>query len=294
MQTVLITGVNGFVGQYLAALLADHYKVVGTGKGDCRLTLHHKNFLYATLDFTHENEVAAIIDLYQPHFIVHAGALSKPDDCELKKEAAYQTNVEATKNLLEFSAKHKSFFIFLSTDFVFDGVKGMYKEDDVTGPVNYYGQTKSDAEEFVKNYSYDWAIVRTVLVYGNPVGGRQNILTMVTSALKRGEEVKIFDDQVRTPTYVEDLVTAIKTIIDRKKTGIYHISGKDVLTPYQMAVAAAQYLGLDCNKIRKITEQDLSQPARRPLITGFDISKAVNELDYSPVSFETGLEKTFE
>jgi dTDP-4-dehydrorhamnose reductase len=132
------------------------------------------------------------------------------------------------------------------------------------------------------------------LVYGHPRGGRENILTTVTAKIKNGEEVKIFNDQLRTPTYVEDLAGAIKTIIDKRATGIFHISGKDVLTPYEMAVAAAKHLNLNERLIKKVTEKDFDQPARRPLKTGFDISKAKSLLGYNPISFQEGLRKTFE
>jgi dTDP-4-dehydrorhamnose reductase len=131
-------------------------------------------------------------------------------------------------------------------------------------------------------------------VYGHPRGGRQNILTTVAAYLQKGNSYSVFDDQVRTPTYVEDLAGALKTIIDQKATGIFHISGKDVLTPCAMAIAAANYLGLDKSLVKKVTAETFHQPAQRPAVTGFDISKAERELNYTPTSFEEGLKKTFE
>jgi dTDP-4-dehydrorhamnose reductase len=293
MQKVLITGANGFVGSYLSYLFSPNYRVVATGKGESRLFFAHPDLQYQQLDFTSRAEVEAIIGKERPDVIIHSGAMSKPDDCEKDKPLAFLTNVESTRYLLEAAADIKAFFIFLSTDFIFDGEKGFYVEEDEPSPVNYYGQTKLEAEKLVKHYTGSWSIVRTVLVYGDPRSGRQNILTMVASALKKGEPVRIFDDQLRTPTYVEDLAKAIKTIADRKHTGIYHVSGKDVLTPYGMAVAVARHLALDEERIEKITAKDLQQPARRPQRTGFDISKARRELHYEPVSFEEGLRLSF-
>src|SRR6202008_3694490 len=103
--------------------------------------------------------------------LVHAGATSKVDDCEQDQWNAYVTNTEATVTLLVNAEEYKSFFVFVSTDFIFDGERGMYKEDDTAKPVNFYGKTKLEAEEAVKEYRYDWAIVRTVLVYGKPQVG---------------------------------------------------------------------------------------------------------------------------
>jgi len=294
MKKILITGANGFLAHYLIKIFIRDYDVIGIGKGLQRMHCDEKKFHYISCDFTDEEEILKIVEEHQPDFIIHAGAISKPDECELKKEKAYNTNVKATQYLLTAAAKTKSFFLFVSTDFIFDGVHGMYVEDSPTGPVNYYGQTKLEAEAFVKAYLFNWCIVRTVLVYGHPRGGRENILTTVTAKIKNGEEVKIFNDQLRTPTYVEDLAGAIKTIIDKRATGIFHISGEDVLTPYEMAVAAAKHLNLNEKLIKIVTEKDFDQPARRPLKTGFDISKAKSLLGYNPISFQEGLRKTFE
>jgi dTDP-4-dehydrorhamnose reductase len=294
MQTVLITGANGFVGSYLSRLLLDGFKVVATGKGACRLDINHPHFRYESLDFTVEKEVSGLLASLQPEVIVHAGALSKPDECEQDRVAAYRTNVTATGYLLKEAARLKSFFVYLSTDFIFSGEEeGMYSEDDAAAPVNYYGQTKLEAEALVKQYPFDWSIVRTVLVYGKPQGGRDNIVTMVAKNLAVGVPLKIFHDQLRTPTYVEDLAQGLKTIIDKRVTGVFHLSGEDVRTPYEMAVEVARHLGYDSNLIEKVTEQSFSQPARRPLRTGFNLSKAKRLLDYRTTPFAEGLQKTF-
>lgn len=295
MQKVLITGANGFVGYYLTQqLLQKGFCVVATGKGECRLPFQADNFIYQPLDFTNREEVESSFEKHQPQVVIHCGAMSKPDECELNKDAAFCVNVTGTIHLLDAAAKSNCFFIFLSTDFVFSGEKGMYKEGDERQPVNYYGETKMLAEDEVKKHLPAWAIVRTVLVYGKPILSRQNILTMVANALRKGEKLNIFNDQVRTPTYVEDLSKAIVAIVERKAAGIYHISGEDVLSPYQMAQAVAKHLQLDETLIHQVKESDFAQPARRPLITGFDISKAKNDLNFQPVSFSEGLKKTFE
>ncbi len=220
MQTILVTGANGFLGSYLCELLMTGYKIIATGKGAGRLNYQHSNLQYTTLDFTSEDNVKEVLQKHRPNVIIHAGAMSKPDECELDKEQAYLTNVMSTRYLLKQAGLFKSFFIFVSTDFIFDGEKGMYKEDDETGPVNYYGETKLLAEREVKKYAFKWTIVRTVLVYGNPKSGRDNILTVVAKSLQKGESPRIFDDQLRTPTYVEDLANAIKTIVENNATGI--------------------------------------------------------------------------
>jgi dTDP-4-dehydrorhamnose reductase len=293
---ILITGANGFLGYYLTReLLKKEYKVIATGKGDCRLPYAgHPLFSYAKMDFTDPFAVHDVFEKYKPSVIVHTGAMSKPDECELNQWQCYIVNVEGTLHLLANAEEQKSFFIFLSTDFVFSGEQGMYKEEDEPGPVNFYGKSKLDAEDAVKEFPFDWSIVRTVLVYGAPATGKHNLLTVVKEKLENGERYKVVDDQVRTPTFVEDLAKGIISIIGKKATGIYHLSGKDVLTPYQMAVMTADFLHFDKSLIERVTSKDFSQPAMRPLKTGFTIDKAKDELDYSPLSFEEGLKKTFE
>ena len=291
---ILITGANGFLGYYLVEqLLAKKYSVIATGKGECRLPFTHDlNFQWLSMDFTDPFSIHDVFENIKPDVVVHAGAMSKPDECEMDQMKAYLVNVEGTVQLLINSEELKSFFIFLSTDFVFDGERGMYNEEDAPRPVNYYGRTKLEAEEAVKEYQYGWAIVRTVLVYGKNYSGHNNILKIVKEKLEKGEEYNIVDDQVRTPTYVGDLAKGIVSIIDKKATGVFHLSGKDILTPFQMAIKIAAYLKLDSSAIKKVTAAIFTQPAKRPLKTGFIIDKARNELGYEPVSFEEGLRKT--
>ena len=293
---ILITGANGFLGYYLVEqLLARKFSVIATGKGECRLPFTHAiNFQWLSMDFTDPFSIHDVFEKVKPDVVVHAGAMSKPDECELDQMKAYLVNVEGTIQLLINAEEIKSFFIFLSTDFVFDGERGMYSENDLPHPVNYYGRTKLEAEEAVKEYEYDWAIVRTVLVFGKNRSGNKNFLEIIREKLEKRIGYNVVDDQVRTPTYVEDLARGIVSIIEKKATGVFHLSGKDKMTPYQMAIRTAALLNFESSVLKKVTAGSFSQPARRPLKTGFKIDKAAKELGYQPVPFEEGLKKTFE
>jgi dTDP-4-dehydrorhamnose reductase len=292
---ILVTGANGFLGYYLTKRLVEkEYEVIATGRGDCRLPfIGNKYFHYASMDLTDPFAVHDVFEKYVPGVVVHAGAMSNVDECEQNQWDAYVSNVEGTVTLLLNGEEQKSFFVFVSTDFIFSGKNETCHEDDLPSPVNFYGITKAEAEEAVKEYEYDWAIARTILVYGKPVTGKSNILTVVKEKLEKGEEYRVVNDQVRTPTYVEDLAAGIISIIERKATGIYHLSGEDVLTPYEMACKTADHLGLDKSLIKKITSADLSQPAKRPPRTIFVLDKAKKKLGFHPVSFEEGLKRTF-
>lgn len=292
---ILLTGANGFLGQYLSLqLLAKGYELIATGRGDCSIPYEKANgFQYVSMDFTDPFAVHDVVEKYKPEIIIHAGAMTTVDDCEQQQWQAYLENVEGTVTMLINAEEQKSFFIFVSTDFVFDGEKGSYLEDDISNPVNFYGKTKLEAEDAVKEYEYDWAIVRTSLVYGRPISGKGNILTVVKEKLERGEKYSVVDDQVRSPTFVEDLATGIVSIIEKKARGIYHISGADVMTPFQMACKTADHFSLNKSLIKRVTAADFSQPAKRPLKTNLIIDKARKELEYEPISFDKGLQKTF-
>jgi len=259
---ILVTGANGFLGNYLIQeLLKRKHEVIATGKGNSRINAN-ETFIYEEMDFTNIQSVNHIFSTYKPEVVVHAGAMSKPDECEENREFAFNVNTQGSINLLESAKAINSFFIFISTDFVFDGVKGMYNEDDMPAPVNYYGQTKLFAEDKVKEYAGEWSIVRTVLVYGRPQSGRENLLTLVRKKNENGEIFKVFTDQLRTPTYVEDLASAIVSIIDKKAKGIFHISGADQLSPYEMVIKMAYLLDLNKELIIPMTKDDLKEKAR--------------------------------
>ena len=152
---VLVTGANGFLGNYLIQeLIKRKHEVIATGKGNCRIKAND-TFVYEEMDFTEVQSVKNVFSTYKPGVVVHAGAMSKPDECEDNRELAFNVNTQGTINLLAAAKSVNSFFIFISTDFVFDGLKGMYKEDDIPAPVNYYGQTKLLAESVIsKDLSY--------------------------------------------------------------------------------------------------------------------------------------------
>jgi len=248
---------------------------------------------YQQLDFTDPFQVHDMFEKFQPEIVIHAGAMTRVDACEEQQWLAYQTNVEGTLNLILNADEYKCFFLFVSTDFVFDGETGFYIETDVRKPVNFYGKTKQDAEDAVMEYGHDWSIVRTSLVYGKPPAGKSNILTTIKEKLINNESYNVVDDQFRTPTFVEDLARGMLAIIENKKTGIYHLSGADILTPYAMAMELAAYLKADPGIIKRVTAETFSQPAKRPQRTNLSIEKARNDLNYEPLRFVEGLKRTF-
>jgi dTDP-4-dehydrorhamnose reductase len=242
------------------------------------------------MDIANPLEVDQVIAQLAPETIVHGAAMTNVDQCELNQEACYEANVKATEYLIKAAEKVQAHFVFVSTDFIFSGNDGPYDEEAKAEPVNYYGETKLIGENFVKNAKTSWAIARTVLVYGiaNDLS-RSNIILWVKSSLEAGKEIQVVDDQVRTPTLAEDLAAGCTLIAKQKAQGVFNISGADVLTPYEMAIMTADYFGLNKDLIHKTDSTRFTQPAKRPMKTGFIIDKARKELGYKPKTFQEGI-----
>lgn len=293
---ILVTGANGLLGQTLIKqLLEKKYEVVATGRGPGRLIVAAlEGYSYKDVDITDGLAIEEFIMEERPSLIVHSAAMTQVDQCEIDKQGCYNANVTATRFIIDTARAIKARFIFISTDFIFDGSNGPYSEDDEPGPVNYYGSTKLAAENAVMESGLNWAIARTILVYGvAPTTGRTNIVSWVKQNLEQGTTIKMVTDQFRTPTFVHDLAKGIVLMIEKNAKGVYHLSGEEQMTPYEMAVATAKFFGLNEKLIDKSLSPDIKQPAIRPPRTGFNIKKAKKELGFKPMSFDEGLKEMF-
>ena len=200
-------------------------------------------------------------------------------------------NVNAVEYLLAACEKHNTHLIHLSTDFVFDGEDGPYSEGDIPKPLSYYGESKFASEKVLQNSEYkNWAIARTIIVYGVVEKmSRSNIVLWAKGALEKGDPINVVDDQFRSPTLAADLAKGCVLIADKQAKGVYHLSGKDLMSILELVNRVADFFNLDKSSITPIKSTTLNQAAKRPPKTGFLLDKAINELAYNPVSFEEGL-----
>jgi dTDP-4-dehydrorhamnose reductase len=291
MVKVVITGSNGLLGQSLLALLLkekENYQVYGFSRGENRSG--REDFKYVSIDLTQEENLKEAIKEIQPDFIINTAAMTQVDDCETQKEACDILNIDVVKWLAEISEEIRAHLIHLSTDFIFDGEKGYYKETDIPNPLSYYGLSKLKSEEVLINSTIDYTILRTILVYGKVFSmSRSNIVLWVKSMLEQQKEITIVDDQFRMPTYVYDLALACKISMDKKASGIYHISSSELLSVYEIAQQIADAFQLDKSLIKPISTSTLNQTAPRPSKTGFDLSKTNEELGFYPKNFREDL-----
>lgn len=286
---IMVTGANGFTAQHLCITLVNKgFEVHALGRGPQRIAVHNQ-LIYHHIELTNVRSVLELFELVSPDVVIHTAAMSKPDECDLNRDACFKNNVEVTRYLLEASRYFPVHFIHLSTDFIF-GENGPHCEDDQPAPLNFYGESKLMSEKLVQESEIIHTIVRPVFIYG-PVweGMRPSFIHWVKNKLETNESIKVVTDQLRTPTYVYDLCKGIEQILMFKKQGVYHLAGKDILSPYDMAVTVAKLLGYDAKLIIPVTSAEFPEPVRRAKRSGLRIEKAIAELDYAPHSFEEAL-----
>ncbi len=290
---IMITGANGFTGMHLClSLVQKGFEVHALGRGESRLPSLDK-LLYHPIELTSVRSLLKIFEQVAPDVVIHTAAMSKPDICEIHRDECIKNNVEVTRYLLEASRHFPVHFIHLSTDFIF-GENGPHREDDTASPLNFYGESKLMAEKLILQSELTASIVRPVFIYGSLLPlGRPSFIQWVQQKLLNGEKIKVVTDQQRTPTYVQDLCDAITTILTFKKAGIYHIAGKDILSPYDMAITVAKVLDLDTELIEPVTSDTFPEPVRRAKRSGLYIDKAIRELNYTPHRFEDAVQLSF-
>jgi len=292
MKKILVTGSNGLLGQKLTPLILNSpgFELLATSKGPNRNSII-KGYRYAELDITDENQIEELVAGFRPDVIINTAAITNVDTCHTQRDLCRRINTEAVETLVRICEGHDIHLIHLSTDFVFDGKAGPYTEDAEPAPLSFYGQSKADAENSILSSSCRWTIIRTVLVYGAVRNmSRSNILLWVKSSLEKGDAINVVNDQWRTPTLVEDLAAGCLLAAEKEATGIFHVSGREMMSILEIAERVADFWKLNKNLIRPISSASLNQDAVRPLRTGFIVSKAIKELGYQPHSFEEGLQ----
>ena len=286
---VLITGTNGFLGQHLTLYLINKgFQVIAASRGACRL-ITDAPFIYEEIDITNEKAFIELVKTHQPQVIVHNAAMSKPDECHNKPTECVLNNIVATQNVIQAATLVNSYLLYVSTDFVF-GENGPHIEDAPTSPLNVYGNSKLIAERLVEASGLKTAIMRPVLMYGPLLQGmKPTFIHWVMNNILEKKKIKVVNDQWRTPTYVYDVCEGIYRMIVQQFEGILHLAGKNILTPYEMAVSIANTIQADDSYIEKVTSETFVEKVRRAKRSGLTIQKAINAIDYSPVSFEEGI-----
>ncbi|MFQ6607978.1 MAG: dTDP-4-dehydrorhamnose reductase [Fidelibacterota bacterium] len=269
-KRILITGATGQLGRSAVEELQQYFEILSTARHIPAETL--TTCPVVEMDIRNKTIVQQVVSKYEPDVLIHLAAMTDVDGCERKREEAWQINVKGTEHLLESIAANDTRIIFLSTDYLFDGTQGPYREDAKPSPINYYGKTKLAAENAIRGGRNPWVILRTNVLYGAGESSA-SFVRWVNESLSVGKEIRVVDDQMGNPTWTGALAEAIKLLIVMNSEGLFHYGGADYLSRYQFALKIADVFDLDTSLIKKISTLDLKQDAMRPLKGGLITEK---------------------
>lgn len=282
MKRLFITGGSGLLGSKFKAIAGDNYEIIKTYNRNPRENA-------VKLDIANKKDVLNKISSLNPELVVHSAALTNVDYCEEHPEEAHQINTEGTLNMVEACEKVDARLIYVSTDFVFDGKKGLYKEEDETNPLGYYALSKLKGEEYVQNSSLNYAIARVSVLYG--WHRRQNFVTWVINQLKDLNQINVVTDQYNSPTLADNAGEAMIRIFEKNRTGIYHIAGDERISRFDFARNIASVFELDETLINPIESSEFIQKAQRPRDSSLSVEKAKTDLNMKLLDTYEGLKE---
>jgi len=285
MERLLVTGSSGLLGHIIVNLVKNDYMVV---------PLYNTKPLHSNalkLDITNLTEVSNLFYKLKPSAVIHTASETNVDKCETEKEHAWKTNVEGTRNIALACGKVGAKLVYISTDYVFDGEKGNYTEQDIPNPINYYGVTKLEGENQVIQNCKNYAILRTSVLYGwHP--WKQNFATWTINQLKQNKETTVVQDHYNTPTLADNLAEMAIETAQRDLQGLYHASGSERISRYGFARKIAKTFSLDSRLIKPIKMSQLTAwIAQRPKDSSLNTEKIQKQLTTKPLNISEGLNK---
>ena len=279
----LVTGSAGLVGQQVVKDLSKSNQVFS-----CYNESKPEYGNSVKMDLKNYEMVSSILTEIKPDVVIHLGAMTGVDLCEKEKTSASEINTKATEIIAKECSKLNSFLVYVSTDYVFDGNFGMYKEDDVANPLGFYGKSKLEGEKAVQNFSTNWCIVRTSTPFGlHPT--KKSFPMWVIENLQKQKQIDVLIDQFTSPTYVPNLSRMLIEISERHITGIIHAAGASKISRYQMASMVSDKLNLDGTLLKQISMNKMKWVAQRPKDSSLDVSRASSILNEKPQKIDQSL-----
>jgi len=285
IMRILIIGGSGFLGKKLMTIIGARTEVYGTYYSNKELSRSEK---YVYLNALSRANVERVLSSIKPGVVIHTVGLPDPDRCEIHKELAYKINVETTKIVAKACQRKNIMMVYISTNYIFNGTKPPYKEQDKPSPINWYGTTKLMGENVVKEIlgSGNYLIVRLPLLYGYSPGDRDTLILKIVRNLKAGKKIKADNVRWRYPTLVDDVALAINKLIEIPQSGVFHISSEDRMHKYDFLIKAAKVLGLPYELIEGVTNTGI---AKRPLDPRLSITKLKNTIKVKMRNVDEGL-----
>lgn len=289
MKKLMIIGASGLLGGHLAQYAKGDYEIVATYYDH---TLKMPGIRALKMNIVDSQNTMDIIEKEKPDYIVLSAAQRNVDYCETHQEEASRINVEGAKNVAVASDKVHAKLIYISTDLVFDGTLGMYKESDKTNPVNHYGKTKLQGELEVALNVSDYAIARVSVLYDwNMFDYTFNFVEWVYQNLKLEKPLSLFSDQFRCATYIKNACSALLKICEDDEKGIFHVAGKNCVSRHEIGLKVAEVFGFESDLISEIQSSESEWVAKRPQKCCLDVTKMENVLGIKADTIEEGLLK---
>ena len=280
MKRILVTGASGQLGRAFIRKSREKYNVLGTGRKYSDLCPFKKG------DITDRKFIKEIVDDYTPDVIVHFAAMTGVDECEQNPYAAESVNIASVEWILnDFSG----YFIFISTDYVFDGKDGPYSEKAKTNPINVYGKTKLKAESIIRSHSKKWLILRTNVLFDYSEWTTASFVNWVVKSLRNRKSISVVLDQFNNPIWTDHLAHIINSLIEMDATGLYHSGSIEYISRYDFALMIAKKFELDQSLISPITTKALNQIALRPLKGGLRTEKLTDDFRIISPSIDEAL-----
>ncbi|MBN1481574.1 dTDP-4-dehydrorhamnose reductase [candidate division KSB1 bacterium] len=286
---VLITGCHGLLGQRLVKYAPPGCDVVATDVHKDSQFIRAE--IYRPCDLTVRDAVINLIDTVQPNDIINAAAFTDVDGAEEQRDLCWLVNVIAMENLVQAARRVHADIYHVSTDYIFNGENGPYREDDTPNPLGFYGQSKLAAEQVLKGSPLNFTIARTMVLYGVSENNRPEFVGWLIKKLRNNEPVHIVTDQIGNTTLNDDLARALWKLVRRSYHGVVHIAGREILSRYDFALKIANVFNLNVSLINPITTADFRQKAPRPLKSGLNVDKAIHTLGLVLSDVEGGLRK---
>jgi len=284
----LVTGSAGLVGsQVVKDLIKQNHTVFSC--------YHDEKPIHGTpvlLELTDQDKIIQALQETKPDRIIHLAAMTNVDLCETEKELATQINVKATEILAKQAAKQNTFFVYVSTDYVFDGIKGMKKEDDSTNPLGFYGKSKLEGEFTLNKLASSWCIVRTSTPFGIH-HKKKSFPLWIKENLESKKEIPVLVDQFTSPTYVPNLSKMLIEVATRQITGVIHLAGATRISRFNLAELVTNNLSLDKKFLIPTKTDEMNWKAQRPKDSSLDVSLATEILNEKPQKIEQSLELFF-
>jgi len=281
----LVTGSAGLIGRQVVHDLLQTNDTVYSAYHDST----PEQGIPTQIDLNCFDKIKETIKKVNPDIIIHLAAITNVDLCETDKDLAININAKATEIIAKQAAKQNAFFVYVSTDYVFDGEKGMKKETDYTNPVDFYGTSKLEGEKAVMNLASSWCIARTSTPYGiHPT--KKSFPAWVAENLSQNKEIKVVVDQFTSPTYVPNLSRMLIEVAKRQIVGVFHLAGATRISRYETAELIAEKLNLDKKLLKPTNIDEMKWTAKRPKDSSLDISKAMSILKEKPFLIEQGFD----